>query len=640
MNTEIRHRPVCIKPLANFPLATPARCVWSLTATAGLCLAFAAGAASLVPVVPPSFNVPEIGYYGCWVYPNGGWILVTGNPGDENANPCLTATGATVKRTGMYSTTGVNIAEAWCEPNFYWIYEGAGTGPLGAVFGDASNSRNGGFCYFNLTVGDSLRTDIRYPRPPLPPPSNTYPLPSASVPYDFNVNTFVTRFRNAINTGSPVGYQLAVRNPQGVLVHSSATGSVTGNSGLPATNMTTLRRFDVASMSKTITATAFVAALEDLAEHVPSLGISLDSSIVPFLPTNWNRSKITGVTFRSLLRHTSGLTGFNSGADTYEDLKLVVEAGPISSDVGKYHYRNANYSLMRLLIPYVVDGPAAYRPFESNPTKNAAITALSYRNYVRGRIFGSIGLGSVDVFHVGPLPETIYFNASRQAIPDNLNIPGYIPDVIGYDMTANGQVLTAGSGNWDLSAEEYSLFITRLWQGRIVSAASVHSMMPRDDQAAIGGGTETATGIGIYGSRMAVGDQFWWNYNENGGGGQGGPQGIWMTLFNGFTVVYLSNTPVNFGKDMYQVIEESALPALQVSLKIQSAVHNSATGITSLTWVSQPGATYTIERSANVRNWSVLKTNHPSGGALTTYIDTTGAGTDRRFYRVFYTPAD
>jgi len=603
-----------------------------LILTASLSLALAPEVFGLVPVSPPNFNVPEIGYYGCWVYPNGGWLLITGNPGDGNANPCLTATGATVKRTGMYSATGVNIAEAWCEPNFYWIYEGAGTGPLGAAFGDAGNTPTSGFCYFNLTVGDSLRTDTRYPRPPLPPPSNPYPPPNASVPFNFNVNTFVARFRNAVNGGSPrpVGYQLAVRDPQGALVHSSAGGSVTGNSGLPAVSMTTGRRFDVASMSKTITATAFVAALEDLAEHVPSLGISLDSSIVPFLPSNWNRTKVSQVTFRSLLRHTSGL---NSWADTYEDLKIAIEMGPDSALVGKSNYRNANYSLMRLLIPYVVDGPAAYRPFESNATKNAAITALSYRNYVRGRVFGSIGLGSVDVFHTGPLPETIYFKANLQAIPNNLNIPGSVV----YDMTASNKVLTAGSGNWTLSAEEYSLFITRLWQGRIISAASLNSMMPRDDEATIGG----AVGLGIYGSRMTVGGASWLNYNESGAGYIGGPHGIWMTLFNGFTVVYLSNTTNSFGnRATYQVIEESALPALQVSLRIQSLVHDATTGLTSLAWVSQPGAAYTIERSANLRNWFTLETDHPSSGALTTYIDNTWPGVARRFYRVFYTPAN
>lgn len=603
-------------------------------------LALVSDVSGLVPVSPPNFSTPEIGYYGCWIWPNGGWTLITGNPGDGNANPCLTATGATVKRTGMYSATGVNIAEAWCEPNFYWIYEGTGTGPLGAAFGDAANTPNQGFCYFNLTVGDSLRTETRYPRPPLPPASNRYPLPSASVPYDFNVATYVNTLRAAINgrSSGPVGYQLAVRDPQGVLVHSSAAGSVTSNSGLAAVTMTTGRRFDVASMSKTITATAFIAALEDLAGHVPNLGITLDSSIVPFLPTNWNRSKVTQVTFRSLLRHTSGL---NSDADLYEDLKAAIETGPDSSLTGKFNYRNANYSLMRLLIPYVVDGPAAYKPFESNPTKNAQVTGLSYRNYVRGRVLAGIGLGHVDVFHTGPLPETIYFNSSRQAIPNNLNIPGYNPNIhgSGYDMTSSNHVLTAGSGHWTLSAEEYSLFISRLWQGRIISIASLNSMMPRDDQATIGGGDSVSTGLGIFGNRITLNGVDWWNYNENGGGWLGGPQGIWMTLFNGFTVVYLSNTPVNFNnQDPYLVFSDSSIPALRLSLKIQSIVHNATNGLTTLTWVSQPGASYTIQRAGNSQLWSTVKTNHPSDGALTTYVDNPGVGATSRLYRVLYTP--
>src|SRR6185295_11973626 len=116
--------------------------------------------------------------------------------------------------------------------------------------------------------------------------------------------------------------------------------------------------------------------------------------------------------------------------------------GPNSSKVGKWNYYDTNYSLLRIVLAYLVDGPAAYKPFESNPTKNAQITALSYRNYVRNRLFDPIGLAAVDEFYTGPLPETIYFNAAKNAIPDNLNIPGS-----GYDQTANNMVLTAGSGN-------------------------------------------------------------------------------------------------------------------------------------------------------------------------------------------------
>src|SRR5262245_1825215 len=64
---------------------------------------------AMVPVNPPSFNTPDIGYYASWVWPNAGWELIVGAPGDGNSNPAATASGAVVKRTGMYSATGTNI---------------------------------------------------------------------------------------------------------------------------------------------------------------------------------------------------------------------------------------------------------------------------------------------------------------------------------------------------------------------------------------------------------------------------------------------------------------------------------------------------------------------------------------------------
>jgi len=84
----------------------------------------------MVPVTPPSFNTPDVGYYASWVWPNAGWELIVGAPGDGNSNPAATASGAVVKRTGMYSATGTNIVEAWCDPNYYWIYQGYGTQPF------------------------------------------------------------------------------------------------------------------------------------------------------------------------------------------------------------------------------------------------------------------------------------------------------------------------------------------------------------------------------------------------------------------------------------------------------------------------------------------------------------------------------
>src|SRR4051794_7145232 len=83
-----------------------------------------AEARAMNPVNPPSFSTPDVGYYGSWVWPNAGWNLIVGNPGDGNSNPASTASGASVRRTGMYSVNGSNIVEAWCAPNYYWIYQG------------------------------------------------------------------------------------------------------------------------------------------------------------------------------------------------------------------------------------------------------------------------------------------------------------------------------------------------------------------------------------------------------------------------------------------------------------------------------------------------------------------------------------
>lgn len=94
-------------------------------------------AQAMSPVTPPNFSIPDVGYYGSWVWPNAGWNLIWGNPGDGNSNPASTASGAVIKRSGMYSATGTNIVEAWCAPNYYWIYQGYGIQPFGWTFHDA-----------------------------------------------------------------------------------------------------------------------------------------------------------------------------------------------------------------------------------------------------------------------------------------------------------------------------------------------------------------------------------------------------------------------------------------------------------------------------------------------------------------------
>src|SRR6185369_6109087 len=97
--------------------------------------------------------------------------------------------------------------------------------------------------------------------------------------------------------------------------------------------------------------------------------------------------------------------------------------------------------------------------------------ATAYRNYIKGRVLSRAGVVGPDDFYAGPAPATIYFDKYLNAIPDKVNIPGNE-----YDERANTLVLEAGSGAWTLSAEEYSAFVSSLWNGKIVSAASVADM--------------------------------------------------------------------------------------------------------------------------------------------------------------------
>jgi len=70
-------------------------------------------------------------------------------------------------------------------------------------------------------------------------------------------------------------------------------------------------------------------------------------------------------------------------------------------------------------------------------------------------------------------------------------------------------------------------------------------------------------------------------------------------------------------------------------LRISQIQRNAQTRAVSITWDSQPALVYTIEYSADLKTWTVLNGNQASGGASTTFTDTTpGANDTVRFYRV------
>jgi hypothetical protein len=70
-------------------------------------------------------------------------------------------------------------------------------------------------------------------------------------------------------------------------------------------------------------------------------------------------------------------------------------------------------------------------------------------------------------------------------------------------------------------------------------------------------------------------------------------------------------------------------------VQILSLVPEPAAGRATLTFASSPGASYTVEASAGLNNWTRLSSNVPSAGATTSFTETgIPQGTLRRFYRV------
>lgn len=530
---------------------------------------------AMVAVAPPSLSIPHVSYYCSATYPNAASALLESAAGDYNSNPCAGMGGAKVRRVGMMTSDDWNIAETRCDPNYYWISERwGGSTALAETSTAAEQTPTNGNCWSKVTIGPDLRANENAVGPidEWSNTQNSYAVPGSYThgPRTFHATQFFNRVRDRVSAFAPpalaglVGFQVSLRSKlasnaphpapmgQGMIV-DSAFGKVAGGQfSLPEgsapdignPNMTVTRRFDSASTAKTITAVAAVAAFEDIEQNGNPLKISLESKIKPHLNAiGWTvHSSLANLTFRDLLRHTTPLC--RNGRQNFDDnrysgLKAMMAHSPASADppwqpttgfAGIYDYCNHNYALMRILIAILVEGPRAFKNANGTLRSDAErdrISAISYRNFVRGKLFAPIGLTDVDVFYKGPLPETIYFRDNGAAIPDRLNV-GYWWDTNGYDQRANTTMLSAGAGFWFLSAQEWTLFLANLWAGRIVSQASLSKLL-----------TPYSLGMDL-GTDIESGQPTW---GHNGGGGHGGPWTQWVTFPDGASAVIQSNAP-------------------------------------------------------------------------------------------------
>lgn len=263
----------------------------------------------------------------------------------------------------------------------------------------------------------------------------------------FKIDTFIARLRS--NLTSVTGYQTAVAY-QGKIIATATGGSARLNSDC-VLYMNDCNQMNIASQTKTITMVAVMQLLNQL-------GLSLDDSIGPFLPSSWVvPAYFRAMPFRNLLLHTSGINSINQNFDStisYAGLRSAIASGPLPTEVPSLNsysgntrnYKNANYALFRVIIPSMW-GQLATSPAELQNSKSNITDALSskyYEMYVKQFVLTPSGVtdATLDAGTLGD-KATLFYNFGIEAK--------------GTDMDKTWANITGGGG-WVMRATDLALF--------------------------------------------------------------------------------------------------------------------------------------------------------------------------------------
>ena len=253
----------------------------------------------------------------------------------------------------------------------------------------------------------------------------------------FRLDLYEANIRDTFE-GQVVGYQYSIAK-NGLLVSTHQDGVARTGADLPATAQSPTKEMNIASVSKAITATVLVQLLDDL-------GISVDSSIEPYLPASWVRGPgIDELSFRSLLIHDSGLDNNRNRDYRLADLESYIAAGVegVNDDGVPYkdlfQYQNANFALFRVAIPYLLYGEDDIQElYVDFPFTFEDLISWLYVDAVRTYALDQTGFVDADCQADDPTPTL------RYAFPDD-GSPG---------AEAGDWRTRCGSGGWFMSSYE------------------------------------------------------------------------------------------------------------------------------------------------------------------------------------------
>lgn len=320
------------------------------------------------------------------------------------------------------------------------------------------------------------------------------------------------KLEDSLKTKS-VGYAFAIYEGTQLVVQESGGLQSQAIDPEGQKNFTPDTKLHIASMTKTLTAMAFLKVAQQYK-------LQTTDKIASFLPVTWPRGVgIDQITFGDLLTHRSGITGLGSncqnGAYTeniYSGLRRLVAKGVTTR--GSYCYQNANFGLFRILIPRIL----GYQ-FTGDEATDDNETQKRYLAFLQQEILGKAGITATIVHPLGN--PTYTYN-----VPITSTQRGWNPGDFSQTFGAYGMYLTA--------TEAGKIYATALSSANnvVLPNALPDSLLAKD--------------LGAYKVAGQVGTAYyhdgWW-YSGLSSSGQG-LRTIWMKLPNNLTCVLFVNALV------------------------------------------------------------------------------------------------
>jgi hypothetical protein len=284
--------------------------------------------------------------------------------------------------------------------------------------------------------------------------------------YAIDFDKFSAEINKAV-TGRFVGYAYAIARKGGI-IRKGASGFRRLSQDGRQLEFDARTSSQAASFTKAFTAVALAQALRQR-------NLTFNDRIAPHLPKCWQPGPgMTVITFADLASHHSGLDDDDLKAkiansdDPYNYARGVFEIGRTKPKPSKFDYQNANYNIMRYLVPAVATPVLFNQAFAHRDCKKdgAAI------NQIVSNL--CVDFEEKNVF--APALAPFHLDASYEP-QGNFSFLYDVNDLKKKGRAPNAESrLRAGAGYLSVSAIDAALFLSYFDQGEIVPLAWARTM--------------------------------------------------------------------------------------------------------------------------------------------------------------------